>query len=78
MKKSSSRFPLQTPKTKEEYFYRSIFETHFSSDSAALTVPSLPSVACSSPKALEWDESFRDKNDPSGRAIINVHEDAYE
>ena len=78
MKKSSSRFPLQTPKTKEEYFYRSIFETHFSSDSAALTVPSLPSVACSSPKALEWDESFKDKNDPSGRAIINVHEDAYE
>ena len=78
MNKSSSRFPLQTPKTKEEYFYRSIFESHFSSDSAALTVPSLPSIACSSPKALEWDESFRDKNEPSGRAILNVHEDSYE
>ena len=48
------------------------------SDSAALTVPSLPSIACSSPKALEWDESFKDKNEPSGRAILNIHEDSYE
>jgi len=78
MNKSYLRFPLQTPKTKEEYFYRSIFKSHFSSDAAALTVPSLPSVACSSPKALEWDESFKNKNEPSGRAISNIHEDAYE
>lgn len=71
------RFPIQTPRTKEEYHYRSIFEEHFSSDAAALTVPSVPSIACSTPTALAWDESFRNQNEPSGRAIKMVHEDAY-
>ena len=71
------RFPIQTPRTKEEYNYRSIFEEHFSSDAAALTVPSVPSIACSTPTALAWDESFRNQNEPSGRAIEMVHEDAY-
>lgn len=71
------RFPIQTPRTKEEYHYRSIFEDHFSSDAAALTVPSVPSIACSTPTALAWDESFRNQNEPSGRAIKMVHEDAY-
>lgn len=67
------RFPIHTPATKEEYFYRSIFAEHFLSDSAALCVPSVPSVACSSPVALEWDASFKNQNEPSGRAIKNVH-----
>ncbi|MBM3412007.1 MAG: asparagine synthase B [Bacteroidetes bacterium] len=71
------RFPLQTPNTKEEYYYRSIFESHFPSDAAARCVPSVPSVACSSPVALEWDEAFKNMNDPSGRAVANVHTDAY-
>lgn len=71
------KFPIQTPKSKEEYYYRSIFETHFPSDTAALSVPSVPSVACSSPAALEWDESFKNLNDPSGRAVANVHTEAY-
>jgi asparagine synthase (glutamine-hydrolysing) len=71
------RFPIQTPRTKEEYHYRSIFEEHFSSDAAALTVPSVPSIACSTPTALAWDENFRNQNEPSGRAIKMVHEDAY-
>ena len=71
------RFPLQTPTTKEEYYYRSIFETHFPSDAAALSVPQEPSVACSTKIALEWDEAFRNMNDPSGRAVARVHEDAY-
>jgi len=70
------KFPYQTPKSKEEYYYRSIFQEHFPSDTAAETVPSVPSVACSSPLALEWDESFKNQNEPSGRAI-NVHEEAY-
>jgi len=61
------RFPIQTPTSKEEFYYRSIFEEHFPSDAAALTVPSVPSVACSSQVALEWDESFKNMNDPSGR-----------
>ncbi|MBW2937469.1 asparagine synthase B [Aureisphaera sp. CAU 1614] len=71
------RFPIQTPTSKEEFYYRSIFEEHFPSDAAALTVPSVPSVACSSQVALEWDESFKNMNDPSGRAVSNVHEKGY-
>ena len=71
------RFPIQTPTSKEEFYYRSIFEEHFPSDTAALTVPSVPSVACSSQVALEWDESFKNMNDPSGRAVSNVHEKGY-
>lgn len=71
------RFPIQTPKSKEEFYYRTIFESHFPSDAAALTVPSIPSVACSSQVALGWDESFKNINDPSGRAIASVHSDAY-
>ncbi|WP_018675088.1 asparagine synthase B [Riemerella columbina] len=71
------RFPQQTPTSKEEYYYRSIFEEHFPSEAAALTVPSVPSVACSTPTALAWDESFRNMNDPSGRAVAKVHADAY-
>ena len=71
------RFPIQTPTTKEEYYYRAIFESHFPSDAAALSVPQEPSVACSTKIALEWDEAFRNMNDPSGRAVAQVHEDAY-
>lgn len=71
------RFPIQTPTSKEEFYYRTIFEEHFPSDAAALTVPSVPSVACSSQVALDWDESFKNMNDPSGRAVKNVHTDAY-
>jgi asparagine synthase (glutamine-hydrolysing) len=71
------RFPIQTPTSKEEFYYRSLFEEHFPSDTAALSVPSVPSVACSSPVALEWDESFKNMNDPSGRAVSMVHSDAY-
>jgi asparagine synthase (glutamine-hydrolysing) len=71
------RFPIQTPTSKEEFYYRTIFEDHFPSDAAALTVPSVPSVACSSQVALDWDESFKNMNDPSGRAVASVHGDAY-
>ncbi|MEH6514110.1 asparagine synthase B [Maribacter arcticus] len=71
------RFPLQTPNSKEEFYYRSIFEEHFPSDAAALCVPQEASVACSTQIALEWDEAFKNMNDPSGRAVANVHTDAY-
>ncbi|GGX21280.1 asparagine synthase B [Aquimarina muelleri] len=71
------RFPIQTPQNKEEFYYRSIFEEHFPSDTAALCVPQEPSVACSTKIALEWDEAFKNMNDPSGRAVTNVHEEAY-
>jgi asparagine synthase (glutamine-hydrolysing) len=71
------RFPINPPMNKEEYFYRSIFSEHFPSDSAASCVPSVPSVACSTPEALLWDASLRNTNDPSGRAVKNVHVDAY-
>jgi asparagine synthase (glutamine-hydrolysing) len=71
------RFPIQTPQNKEEYYYRSIFESHFPSDAAALSVPQEPSVACSTKIALDWDEAFKNMNEPSGRAIMNVHGAAY-
>jgi asparagine synthase (glutamine-hydrolysing) len=71
------RFPLQTPMSKEEYRYRAIFSELFPSDSAALCVPSLKSVACSTPEALAWDSSFQNTNDPSGRAVKAVHNDGY-
>lgn len=71
------KFPLQTPTSKEEFYYRSIFAEHFPSDTAALSVPQEPSVACSTKIALEWDEAFKNMNDPSGRAVAKVHEDAY-
>lgn len=77
MENAHHRFPIHTPQNKEEFHYRSIFEAHFPSDAAALCVPSVPSVACSTPIALEWDEAFKNMNDPSGRAVAMVHEDAY-
>jgi asparagine synthase (glutamine-hydrolysing) len=70
------RFPTQTPRNKEEFFYRALFEEHFPSEAAALSVPSVPSVACSTAEALAWDEAFKNANDPSGRAV-NVHELKY-
>ncbi len=71
------RFPIQTPQNKEEFYYRAIFEGHFPSDTAALSVPQEASVACSTQIALDWDEAFKNMNEPSGRAILNVHDDAY-
>lgn len=70
-------FPINTPQSKEEYYYRTIFQEHFPSDSAALTVPSVPSVACSTPEALAWDASFKNMIDPSGRAVKSVHLEGY-
>ena len=77
MAHAAERFPINPPKNKEEYYYRSIFTEHFPSDSAARSVPSEASVACSTAIALEWDAAFRNMNDPSGRAIKGVHEQAY-
>lgn len=78
MERAAERFPINPPMSKEEYWYRTMFEEHFSSASAASTVPSVPSVACSSAIALEWDESFKNRIDPSGRAIKSVHAEAYD
>ncbi len=77
MAHAAERFPINPPRNKEEYYYRSIFAEHFPSDSAARSVPSEASVACSTAVALEWDAAFRGMNDPSGRAVKGVHEKAY-
>ena len=77
MEAAAERFPLNTPKSKEEYYYRSLFEEFFPGRCAALTVPSVPSVACSTAEALAWDPAFRNMNDPSGRAVRGVHQDSY-
>ncbi|GAB5367348.1 hypothetical protein AAMO2058_001222600 [Amorphochlora amoebiformis] len=76
MTHAQNRFPHNTPPTKEAYWYRSIFDTFFP-DPAHLTVPGGPSIACSTPAAIEWDKSFKDNADPSGRAISGVHDEAY-
>lgn len=78
MMHASERFPINPPMSKEEYWYRTMFEEHFPSASAAHTVPSVPSVACSTAVALEWDASFKDRVDPSGRAVKAVHAEAYD
>ena len=77
MEAAKFRFPYNTPTTKEGYAYREIFEELFPLESAAECVPGGPSVACSSAKAIEWDESFKNCVDPSGRAVHAVHNDSY-
>ncbi|MBP5741592.1 MAG: asparagine synthase B [Bacteroidales bacterium] len=76
MASAAERFPVNPPRNKEEYYYRSIFEEHFPSASAAASVPSVPSVACSTAEALKWDAAFEGMNDPSGRAV-GFHKFAY-
>lgn len=77
MKNAYRRFPVNPPMNKEEYLYRSIFEEHFPSQTAAQCVPSVPSVACSTAEALNWDKSFSDINDPSGRSVKGIHNSAF-
>ncbi len=74
---AATRFPLNPPASKEAYLYRRIFEEHFPLSSAAACVPSVPSVACSTPEALAWDPALRAVTDPSGRAVRSVHKDSY-
>jgi asparagine synthase (glutamine-hydrolysing) len=71
------RFPVNTPLTKEAYYYRSTFEEHFPSEHSVRCVPHWKSVACSTPTALEWDAKFKNMADPSGRAVIDVHKKSY-
>lgn len=74
---AAKRFPYNTPTTAEAYYFRRIFESHYPLPSAAECVPGGPSVACSTPEAILWDQSFKDMNDPSGRAVKSVHQKAY-
>jgi asparagine synthase (glutamine-hydrolysing) len=78
MRGATERFPVKTPQTKEAYFYRQIFETHFPWATAINCVPWERSVACSTETALKWDAAFQNNVDPSGRAVMDVHADAYE
>ncbi len=75
MENASYRFPVNTPMNKEEYVYREIYSEHFPSDAAAACVPSEASIACSTSAALEWDKAFRNNADPSGRAVMSVHDE---
>ncbi len=76
MENAKFRFPVHTPMNKEEYMYRAIYSEHFPSDQAAACVPSLASIACSTEAALKWDASFQNNADPSGRAVLAVHDDS--
>jgi asparagine synthase (glutamine-hydrolysing) len=75
-KNAHIRFPINTPRTKEAYLYRQMFEEHFPERSAIESVPGTPSVACSTARALEWDESFKKNTDESGRSVLGVHSSA--
>ena len=75
---AKNRFPDNTPLTKESYYYRSIFEEHYPQSSAIKSVPGGPSIACSTARAIEWDESFKNRADCSGRSVQDVHADAYD
>ena len=77
MARAEGRFPFNTPVSKEAYWFRSVFEQHFPLASAAQTVPGGPTVACSTPEAVLWDKELQEMNDPSGRAMRAVHQDAY-
>ena len=77
MAKVKETYPINPPMNKEEYYYRTIFTDFFPSKSASLCVPSVPSVACSTEIALEWDAAFKNLNDPSGRSVKSVHEQGY-
>jgi asparagine synthase (glutamine-hydrolysing) len=77
MEAAPFKFKINPPQNKEEYYYRSIFSEHFPSNAAASCVPSVKSVACSTPIALEWDEAFKSMNDPSGRAVSGIHSNGY-
>jgi len=74
IKSAAYRFPYNTPQTKEAYLYRSIFHSFFPQESAAKTVPGGPSIACSTPAAIEWEQAWKNMADPSGRSILGVHE----
>jgi asparagine synthase (glutamine-hydrolysing) len=78
MRGAAERFPVKTPETKEAYFYRQIFETHFPWATAINCVPWERSIACSTATALKWDAAFQNNADPSGRAVLDVHAEAYE
>jgi len=76
LRNAPHRFPYNPPKTKEAYYYRSLFHQHFPSESAAKTVPGGPSIACSTPAAIEWEKAWKDNLDPSGRSVGGVHQAA--
>ncbi|TNE45797.1 MAG: asparagine synthase B [Deltaproteobacteria bacterium] len=77
MENAAFTFPYNTPSTKEAYYYRSLFEQHYPGEAAAKCVPGGPSIACSTPAAIAWDASFANMADPSGRAVLGVHNDGY-
>lgn len=69
-------YSYNTPTTKEAYLYREIFDSIFMKETFAQTVPSGSSIACSTTAALKWDKNWANLADPSGRAIVGVHEQA--
>ncbi len=78
MANAKHRFSQQIPSTKEEYYYRSVFDSFFTNPTAALTVPIGPTIACSTPTAFRWSKEFAKMNDPSGRAVKSVHKKGVE
>lgn len=68
-----SKDSYNKPRTKEEMYYRYIFDQHFKHPCSIRCVPSGRTIACSSPAALKWDAEFAKNADDSGRSIKDVH-----
>ena len=66
---AKTKFQMQTPSSKEEYYYRRIFDSYFNCPTASLTVPVGPTIACSTPTAFRWSKEFAKTADPSGRSV---------
>jgi len=77
-------YPFQTPQTKEEMFYRDIFEQEFEAYKPAsnrqvsqTAVFTQASVACSTGAGLRWMAAKGQViADPSGRSVLNIHKPA--
>lgn len=76
LSEAETRYPVNSPTTKEGLVYRRLFESIYPGDACAATVPGGKSIACSSPAALAWDAAFASAADPSGRAVAGVHRGA--
>ena len=65
-------YPIMTPTTKEEFMYRTIYETKFSKPTLD-TINFEKSVACSTQSALKWSALRNVACDPSGLCIDDIH-----
>jgi asparagine synthase (glutamine-hydrolysing) len=67
LEKAKELFPIQTPKTKEAYRYRKIFESQFHCSGENFVKYDNNTVACSTNVAADWCKDIR--KDPTGNYV---------